>query len=238
MIDDGSIPSDGAVVFRGRASDIDADYRITDDVVDLTERTGRSVLRAWRPHRQVAFGPRDRAADGYERARDAAVERGFQPVERRVGGRAVAYTGSTVAFARTRPITDPREGLQDRYERVERALKTALEDLGVDVQSGEPDRSFCPGAHSLQADGKIVGVAQRVTKDVSLTSGIVVVRDANEIAAVLDRVYGELGVPFDPDTVGSVSAAGGPDEPAAVVDSLADALTDGDPSTVRVEDLR
>jgi len=37
---------------------------------------------------------------------------------------------------------------------------------------------------------------------------------------VLDPVYDALGVPFDPDTVGSVSTAGGPDDPERVIDAL------------------
>ena len=90
--------------------------------------------------------------------------------------------------------------------------------VGVDASEGEPPDSFCPGTHSLQADGKVVGIAQRVRQDVALTAGLVVVRDHDAVAAVLSPVYDALGVPFDPASVGSVARAGG------TVDGLLDAL--------------
>ncbi len=68
--------------------------------------------------------------------------------------------------------------------------------------------------------GKVAGIAQRVRQDAALVSGCVTVAQRGPIRAVLAPVYDALGVPFDPDTVGSVAAAGGPDDPAAVRDAL------------------
>jgi len=130
-------------------------------------------------------------------------------VERDVGGRAVAYTGTTQAFARIEPLEDPRRGLGDRYDRVEAEVLEALEAVGVDASRGEPPASFCPGEHSLQADGKLVGIAQRVTEGAAVVSGILIVDQRDAVADVLGPVYDALGVPFDPDSVGSVEAAGG-----------------------------
>jgi lipoate-protein ligase A len=232
-----TIDAEGEVLLTGRARSIDADYQVTSDALDATGQQADSIVRVGRPHRQIAFGPRDRNVDGYERAREIALENGFEPVERTVGGRAVAYTGTTVAFVRTQQITDPRQGLSDRYDPMVEALGNALDTLDVDAQAGEPDRSFCPGAHSLQAEGKLVGVAQRVTKDVSLVSGIVVVRDHEQIGRVLQEIYAALDIPFDPTTVGSVAKAGGPADPQATIDAVSDALLDGEnPSIVRLEE--
>jgi lipoate-protein ligase A len=130
-------------------------------------------------------------------------------VERDVGGRAVAYTGTTLAFARLEPIDDPRRGLGDRYERIEADVLSALAAVGVEATLGEPPASFCPGEHSVQADGKLVGIAQRVTEGAAVVSGILIVDQREAVAAVLAPVYDALGVPFDPDSVGSVEAAGG-----------------------------
>jgi lipoate-protein ligase A len=174
------------------------------------------ALRVWTPHRQVAFGRRETNEAGYEVARAAARDRGFTPVERSVGGRAVAYTGSTLAFALAVPITDQRSGLNERYERVTDRVRNALWRVGVPARRGEPEGSFCPGRHSLSYRGKLVGIAQRVRSDSALVSGIVVVDDHGEIASVLEPVYNALGAPFDPGSVGSVARAGGRADPDAV----------------------
>lgn len=219
-------------VLRGRAETIAADRQVVAAALARAADGGEPVVRAWRPHRQVAFGRRDANVDGYEDARRIASERGFDPVERSVGGRAVAYTGATLAFARCEPADDPRAGIDERYEAASRDVEAALDSLGVDAERGEPADSFCPGTHSLRADGKLVGIAQRVREDAALVSGVVVVRDHDAIADVLDPVYAALGVPFDPSTVGSVARAGGPDDPETVARSLEDALVGDRPRSV------
>ncbi|PSQ61086.1 MAG: lipoate--protein ligase, partial [Halobacteriales archaeon SW_9_67_25] len=90
-------------VLRGRARSVGGDRERTDRMVERAAETGEPALRVWTPHRHVAFGRRDTNADGYDRARDIAREQGYPSIERRVGGRAVAYTGSTVAFSRAIP---------------------------------------------------------------------------------------------------------------------------------------
>ena len=75
-------------VVRGSLTDVDRDRAVSHEMADLVERTDRPAIRAWTPPRQVAFGRRDAAADGYARARRAARDHGYDPVERRVGGRA------------------------------------------------------------------------------------------------------------------------------------------------------
>ncbi len=204
-------------------------------LLEWAAETGRRAVRAWRPHRQVAFGRRDANREGYDRARRAASERGYPPVERETGGRAVAHTGRTVAFALADPAT---EGIDARYDRVTALVRTALSDLGVETTAGEPPDSFCPGTHSLQANGKVVGIAQRVRRDAALTGGIAVADDPGAVAAVLDPVYAALDVPFDPDSVGSVAAAGGPADPDAVARAIESGLAgDGTRAVVDAADL-
>ena len=217
-------------LLRGRASDHERDYERTREMVARAADNAEPALRVWRPHRQVAFGRRDRRVEGYDRAREAARDRGYAVLEREVGGRAVAHTGATVAFALAEPTegahepidyvesTGNCEGIGDRYDRVSGAVQRALAGVGVDASEGEPPNSFCPGTHSLRADGKLAGIAQRVRQDVALTAGIVVVRDHDAVGEVLAPVYDALGVPFTPGSVGSVARAGG--DP----DLLADAL--------------
>jgi lipoate-protein ligase A len=211
-------------VFGGRAADIGADRERTRAAFEFTKATGEPAVRAWTPHRQVAFGRRDARAAGYERAKSAASERDFPTVERSVGGRAVAYTGSTVAFARAEPAG---RDIEERYARATADLRVAFDRLGVRARAGEPPDSFCPGSHSLQATGKLAGLAQRVTDDGALVAGIVLTRDADEIAGVLDPIYTALDVPLDPASVGSIERAGGESEPATVAREVERALVEG-----------
>lgn len=214
-------------VLRGRGEDVPSDREISYGMLDAVGETGEPAVRVWQPHRQVAFGRRDARDDGYERAREAARDQGFQPVERSVGGRAVAYTGTTIAFARAVPVDDFRVGLDERYEAATTDVQRALWRLGVPARRGEPEGSFCPGQHSLAHRGKIVGIAQRVQSDAAIVAGTIVVADHEEIAAVLDPVYEALGVPFDRSSVGSVAKSGGRSDPGVVVETL-ESLLAGD----------
>lgn len=221
-------------VWRGRADTVETDRAITDRLVERVATDGSGerepAVRVRQPHRHVAFGRRDATAGGYDRAREAARQRGFPAVEREAGGRAVAYTGSTVAFLRAVPVEGPRGGIAERYDTTLADLRDALDALGVDATEGEPPGSFCPGSHSLQAAGpdgrlrKLAGLAQRVRTDVAIVAGVLLVRDHDEIRGVLDPVYEALDVPFDPDTVGSVALADGDAGPERVVPSVERAL--------------
>lgn len=210
-------------VVRGTAETPAADRAKTAGLLDRVAATGEARLRVWQPPRQLAFGPRDTVADGYERARKLARQAGYDPVERRVGGRAVAHTGSTVAVAVA--VLD-HESIRARYRRVTAVLERAFRSLGVGVRRGEPDESFCPGEHSLQNGGKIVGIAQRVRREAALVSGCAVVTgaDATAIAEVLTPVYEALDVAFDPASVGSLEGAGGPADPTAVREAIESAF--------------
>ncbi|AGB36114.1 lipoyl protein ligase domain-containing protein [Natronococcus occultus] len=227
-------------VFRGRAGTIDADREVSERLLE-DAADGEPAVRVWTPHRQVAFGRRDSRLDGYERAREAARERGFPPIERSVGGRAVAYDGeTTLAFARAEPIEDFRRGTDERYERLTTDVARTLAELGVVLERGEPDASFCPGAHSLSTSDrgglrKVAGIAQRVRQDAALVSGILVVDNRAELADVLEAVYGALGVAFDPDAVGSVARVSGEDDPTTIARVIEDGLVgDRNPEIVEV----
>ena len=218
-------------VVRGGKDTPDADRAVTTALLDRVERDGETQLRVWTPPTQVAFGRRDTAAADYDRAREAARRRGYEPVERTVGGRAVAHTGTTLAFAYA---ATAEQSIQTRYRDVTELLERALRSLDVTVDRGEPDAAFCPGAHSLQHDGKLVGLAQRVRQDAALVAGYVVVRRADEaaIADVLTPVYRKLAVPFEPQSVGSVESAGGPGDPNCVADAIESVFVSGREHTV------
>lgn len=233
------------LVIRGRATTIDTDRSVSRALLDYTAETGEATVRVWRPHRQLAVGPRDTREPGFDRAAAIARERGYPVIERSVGGRAVAYTGRTVAFARSVPVEDVRSEMRSRYERTTATVVDALRSIGAEVAPGEPPDAYCPGSHSIQIEsggrdgddrdpsidpgsnyGKVAGIAQRVTGEAAIVSGIVTVAraDESEIATLLEPVYDALGQSFDPATVGSVAAAGGPDDPDLVARTIESAL--------------
>ncbi len=214
-------------VVHGRAADPEADRAAMDAAFGTATGTNTPVVRVWTPHRQVAFGRRDARIKGYERARSVAMEHGYRPVERSVGGRAVAYTGTTVAFGVVIPVPDPRSGIGERYDAATSNVVRALRTLGAPARRGEPAAAFCPGDHSVRVHGKIAGIAQRVRRDAASVSGVVITSDHEAIAAVLDPIYRALDLPFDPNSVGSVARGGGTAAPDSVIDALLGAFCAG-----------
>jgi lipoate-protein ligase A len=216
-------------VYRGWTNRPETDRELTARLVEGAA-DGVPGVRVWAPPRQVAFGRRDARASGYDRAKRAAERAGLRPIERDVGGRAVAYTGDTLAFAVAVPTDGERQGIDDRYTSAARTVRSALSGLDAAVIEGEPPRSFCPGAHSLRVvdGGKLAGIAQRVRSDAALVAGCLIVTrsDAAEIASALDPVYDALGVEFDPGSVGSVAGAGGPSDARRVARAIERAFID------------
>ncbi|ELZ53446.1 MULTISPECIES: lipoate--protein ligase family protein [Halorubrum] len=230
-------------VYRGEFATPAADRAPTAEML-ASAAEGVPAVRVTAPPRQVAFGRRDARESGFDRAKRAARDAGFPVVERDVGGRAVAYTGSTLSFGVAVPTGEGRGSIDARYETATETLRDALRDLGADVVRGEPPESFCPGDHSLrvaggrdpagsdaeaECGGKVAGLAQRVRADAALVAGVLVVSaaDPEAIAGVTEPVYEALGVPFDPGSVGSVADAGGPDDPDRVARAVEDAFVDG-----------
>ena len=209
-------------VHRGHEPDPETDVARTRELVASVAESGRPALRVWTPPPVVAFGRRDSNHQGYDRAKATAQAHGYPTLTRAVGGHAVAFTGNTVAFARIEPTSDARTGIEARYDRATEAVATALERAGICVECGEPAGAFCPGTHSLSADGKIAGLAQRVHRDVAVVSGILIVRDHEPIAEVLEPVYCSLDIPFDRRAVGSVANAGGSSDPERIIETLID----------------
>lgn len=225
-------------VRRGREDDPETDESLTRELLLDAEASDEPHLRVWRPPPHCSFGRRDARAEGYERARELATDRGFPPMERDTGGRPTLLTGSTVAVALATPVDAERTGIRDRYETVLGPVQRALWRLGVPAQRGEPADSFCPGSHSLQWRGKVAGFAQRVNRQVALVSGVVLVRDHEVVGEVLEPVYDALDLPFDPEAVGSVARAEGRADPVAVTRAIESAIVgDRSPAVERVGDL-
>ena len=102
----------------------------------------------------------------------------------------------------------------------------AFSRLGLAAEVGEVRDEFCPGDHSVRVGGweggmKLCGIAQRVTRRATSVGGIVLVEGEEELARVLGKVYGALGLPFRPGSVGSARRAGNPASVAAFLEAFA-----------------
>lgn len=156
----------------------------------------------------VVFGRRDTRLPGYQAAISAARSAGFDTAVRAVGGRAVAYTDKAVVVDHVRAEPQPLAGMDSRFEEFGRRFATWLGELGIDARVGPVPGEYCPGPHSVNARGKVklVGTAQRVLPRAWLFSSLVAVGDRERVRTVLTDVYGHLGLPFAPDSVGSLDS--------------------------------
>lgn len=180
------------------------------------------TLRLYRPDDVVAFSGLDAASPGFRPAVAAARAGGFEAALRLAGGRAAVFHTETVAFAWALPIGELRDGIQARFDALAELVAEALRRLGVDARVGEVPGEYCPGAHSVNARGrvKLMGVGQRVVRGAAHVGGVIVVRGSARVRAVLEPVYAALGLRFDPATAGAVE-----DEIGAVTrEAVAEAL--------------
>jgi octanoyl-[GcvH]:protein N-octanoyltransferase len=180
------------------------------------------VLRSYRPWPTVAFGRRDSFLEGFASAAASARHRGYTPVVRGAGGRAAAYDEGCLVFDEIIPAADSMAGIQARFSDDAGRQAQALRSLGVDARVGEVPGEYCPGEFSVNARGqtKLIGAAQRIVRGAWLLSTVVVVEAADDLRAVLEDVYSELGLEWDRETTGSVAA----EVPGTSVGDVRDAI--------------
>jgi octanoyl-[GcvH]:protein N-octanoyltransferase len=165
------------------------------------------LLRVYRPSATVAFGRRDSFLPDFPRAAAAARKRGFTPVIRSAGGRAAAYHDGCLVIDEIVSESDAMSAIRSRFAAGADRQARALRGLGVDARVGEVPGEYCPGEFSVNARGqtKLVGAAQRIIRGGWLFSAVVVVSGSETLRAVLEDVYGELGLEWDAATTGSVA---------------------------------
>lgn len=178
--------------------------RVLMDEVAAGERG--ATVRLSRPGRVVAFGRRDCISPGYPEAVKAARSRDFEAMERIAGGRAAAYTEGTLSLTITVNDTEPARRASARFEYAAGIARDALIALGIDARVGEVEGEYCPGAFSVNADGrrKLVGIGQRMIKGAAHIGFVIAVSDAETVRGVLEPVYRSLELDWNPETVGAV----------------------------------
>lgn len=164
------------------------------------------MVRIYRPEPTAAFSRRDTLQPGYESAADAAREFGFTAVVRPQGGRLAAYHRGSVVIDHVLREANPQAGLKKRFEHYAELHAGVLRGFGLDARIGELVGEYCPGEHSINAAGlsKIVGSAQRVTRDGWLFSSVIQVTDSASLREMLSKAYAEIGYELDPTTIGAM----------------------------------
>ena len=165
--------------------------------------------------RHVGVTRRDTFRSGYAEAVRASREEGYPVLVRGAGGGATAAHYGTFGFSIIRPsdAAELRRTIHDRYDEAAALALGAFARLGARVEVGEVRDEFCPGDHSIRVGDwengmKLVGIAQRVTRRATSVGGIVLVAGEDELARVLELVYGAMRLPFRPQSVGSLERAG------------------------------
>jgi len=162
----------------------------------------------------VGVTRRDTFRPGFADAVRAANGDGYPVLVRSSGGGATAADTGTFGFSIIRPAAEEGgRGIPQRYEEAAALVLGAFSRLGLAAEVGEVRDEFCPGDHSVRVGGwkdgmKLCGIAQRVTNRATSVGGIVLVEGEGELARVLEKVYGALGLPFRPGSVGSARRAG------------------------------
>jgi octanoyl-[GcvH]:protein N-octanoyltransferase len=143
-------------------------------------------------------------------------------VIRGAGGRAAAYDEGCLVFDEIMPAAGSIGGIQERFAAEARRQAGALRALGVDARVGAVPGEYCPGEFTVNARArvKLVGAAQRIVRDAWLLSSVVVVEAAPAIREVLEDVYADLGLEWDPATFGTVAE----EAPGTDVETVRDAL--------------
>lgn len=183
------------------------------------------VIRIYSPEPTAAFSRRDTRQPGFPDAVAAVEAAGFTPVLRGPGGRLAAYHRGSVVIDHVVRVPQDRLGLDERFEFYATMHAAVLAGFGLDVRVGELDGEYCPGRHSINAEGvaKIVGSAQRVTRDGWLFSSVIQVSGSAALRDVLTPAHVALDYDLEVSTIGSVEDFAPGVSTAAVADALRDA---------------
>jgi octanoyl-[GcvH]:protein N-octanoyltransferase len=195
------------------------------------------VLRVFRPGAAVAFGRLDALRPGFALACERARELGFTPLVRSVGGHAAVYDERSLVVEHLTREADVTAALQERFAAQAELVRDVLVRAGADARIGELRGEYCPGAHSINAGGriKVAGIAQRLIRHGSLTSAVIVVGGGDTVRAAVTAVYGALGLDVDPATAGALDDVLPGVTPDAIAERVRDAYGAGAPVAPEAE---
>ncbi|HKH10235.1 MAG TPA: hypothetical protein VKA73_03740 [Rubrobacter sp.] len=216
------------LLLPGRFGDAVAAYGYVGTIFDQVAAGRRPATVSIMPStRHVGVTRRDTFRPGFADAVRAANDEGYPVLVRSSGGGATAADAGTFGFSIIRPAGEEfGRGIPERYDEAAALVLGAFSRLGLAAEVGEVRDEFCPGDHSVRVGGwdggmKLCGIAQRVTKRATSVGGIVIVEGEEDLARVLKKVYGALGLPFRPGSVGSARRAGNGEPVEAFLEAFA-----------------
>ncbi|MBR74445.1 MAG: hypothetical protein CL872_05875 [Dehalococcoidaceae bacterium] len=166
-----------------------------------------SILRVYRGIEQIAFGPADVRNKGYNAAVSYAKQQKFSTVNRLTGGHAVTFHSGTLVFAWMFNDLDARLKMHYYFDLVSNFFQNIVNEFGLDCFVGEIDGEYCSGEYSLNLDNKvkIAGIAQRIVNKAVYIGGFIAINNSNLIKKMLIPIYKDLGIKWNPQTVGSLA---------------------------------
>jgi octanoyl-[GcvH]:protein N-octanoyltransferase len=182
------------------------------------------LIRIYRPRPTVAMTARERHLPGFADACAASRDRGFTPVVRLTGGRAVAYdeTSLVVEIYDSEIPGERKPDHREVFATIGEAFASALVTTGIDARVGAVPGEYCPGDFSVNARGrvKLVGTAQRVTRGARLVGASLALGQTDRLRDVLTEVNGHLDLDWDPATLAGAGTESGTFSEAAFLDAL------------------
>jgi lipoate-protein ligase A len=203
-----------------RSADLTASTKLI-SMVAANPELGR-IVRIYRPAPTVAFSGLERRLPGFQDAVGEAAAFAFEPVIRPAGGRMVAVDQDWVILDIITPELEKTFSHREVYLEFGEVLVNVLRELGIDANLGPVAGEYCPGDYSINARGKIklVGTAQRVQRGARLFSACIPISISYSVAALFERVNAELGLDWNPETLGGLDE----EAPQITADALEDKL--------------
>jgi octanoyl-[GcvH]:protein N-octanoyltransferase len=166
-----------------------------------------AILRLRRPRPTAAFSPQDSTHPDFERVKELAHARGFEPIERGTGGRLTLFDEQALAITLLWPHETPHAHTLKRYDIFSGMIADALQSLGLDARVGELPNEYCPGKYSINANGtvKLVGIAQRMNRSCVQMGAIIAIAPSEAACAGLAETYNAMGLDFDSKTYGAIT---------------------------------
>ena len=173
----------------------------------VSDGTIQQSLRLYRPANVIAFGPLDATEPGFIKAVAFGRSRGFDCIQRLVGGRAAMFHQGTLAFGVTLVDSQPRSNIEHNYQMVATVLVGALKRLGLESQIGPVKGEYCPGKYSINSRGqfKLAGIGQRLGKNATYVGGVISLQENLVAEEVLIQVYSTLNLELNPSSFGNLN---------------------------------
>jgi len=138
----------------------------TDKALSLSLKPNELIVRLWRAQ-GVILGKMDSVLPDFQKGLDFLEASQCPSYVRKAGGLAVVcdegILNLTLIFNKDTPLIG---GLNEAYDFGVDFQKTLLQDLNLDIETGEIAASYCPGKYDLSIHGqKFSGMAQYRSKD-------------------------------------------------------------------------